>query len=266
MPGTMLRCTGHQRGQASKGSGPFDLFCGQRSDSLTAKAKAASAWVWAIEASVRERPLANLRLRKQGQERNAFRSTYRHTTESVGARECWAGESEQVRQGRSAVPDSHAQGCEAGSAINTAGDTWKYLASLATFAVLRKANISGRRGIADRVFRGFVLRHQEREDCEQFTLGLRQFRTRTHQLGNLTASLLVLALRADRARQVVQKQRFVCGPECDVAMTHPGIQDRVPRDDIHAMGSPSGFGDGHGVFCTQIANASRVGRASLVTL
>jgi hypothetical protein len=36
-------------------------------------------------------------------------------------------------------------GCEAGSAINTAGDTWKYLASLATFAVLtlrRPARIS----------------------------------------------------------------------------------------------------------------------------
>jgi hypothetical protein len=67
---------------------------------------------------------------------------------------------------------------------------------LATFAVLRKASISGRRGIADRVLRGFVLRDQEREDFEQFTLGLRQFRNRTHQLANLTASLLVLALLA----------------------------------------------------------------------
>ena len=88
-------------------------------------------------------------------------------------------------------------GCAAGSAINSAGDTWKNLASLATFAVLR----------------GFVLRHQEREDFEQFTLGLGQFRPPTHKLGNLTANLLVLAPRANRARQVVQKQRFVCGLE-----------------------------------------------------
>jgi hypothetical protein len=44
--------------------------------------------------------------------------------------------------------------------------------------------------------------HQAREDFEQLALHLRQFWISAHELGDLTASLLVLALRARQANGI----------------------------------------------------------------